>query len=189
MGLRRVLKGYWFNRLVLVAWITCAVLIFLFLKGIELIVHGQLYYFGLNFSPAWADPYRIYTWLIYICLGFPMVLSGVALVSSFIKETDKVPERKIPVEQKVRLQPVAREEPKPVGKDQSKLVENSNGEGIPCPQCKKVFSKALVMLDFRSGKPKLVSVCPYCSCVLGNTRDATRVNDGVHGVDVKKLGL
>ena len=94
MGLKRVLTGHWFRRVVSVVWIVSAVSIFVLLKDIEQIVHGQLYYYGLRLSPDWADPYRVYTWLIYLCLGLPMALSGFTLVSSFMKETEKVPEKK-----------------------------------------------------------------------------------------------
>jgi uncharacterized Zn-finger protein len=180
LNLERVLSGYWFIRAVLVVWIISAVSIFVLLKDIELIVHGQLYYYGLSFSPDWADPYRIYTWLIYLCLGLPIALSGVALVSSFIKEPNKVPEKKVTVEQRVRPQPVAKAGSQPNVNEEPKIVDNSNDAGISCPQCKKTFSRALVMLDFHSGKPKLVSVCPYCNYVLRNTKDEKGVNDDIH---------
>ena len=85
MGLKRVLSGSWFIRLVMISWIICAVAIYVLFKNMELIVHGQLYYYGLISSPDWADPYRIYTWLIYISLIVPTTLSGIALVSSFFK--------------------------------------------------------------------------------------------------------
>jgi hypothetical protein len=141
------------------------------LKEIELIVHGQLYEYGLWFSPDWADPYRLWTWLIYVCLVLPGALSGVGLVLSFIRETGKGPEKKFAAEPK--LKPVVKEVPKVFAtKEELKVVENANGEGISCPRCGKVFSKALVMLDFRSGgKPKLVSVCPYCNLVLGRSEE------------------
>ena len=85
MGLKRLLSGNGFTRLVLVSWIIGAISILVLFKNMELIVHGQLYYYGLRFSADWADPYRIYTWLLFLCLGLPMALSGLALVSSFFK--------------------------------------------------------------------------------------------------------
>src|SRR3990170_3770934 len=137
MGLKRVLTGRWFSRAVLIVWIISAVSIFVLLKDIELIVHGQLYYYGLRFSPNWADPFHFYTLLIFLCLGLPMALSGFTLVLSFIKETDKVPEKKTAVEQKVKPQPDAREE--------QKARETNNSMLISCPKCEKVFSRPLVM--------------------------------------------
>jgi hypothetical protein len=178
MSLERVLSGKWFTRLVLIIWITCAVFVFVLFKNMELIVHGQLYYYGLRFSPDWADPYRIYTWLLYLCLVLPTALSGLALVSSFIK-TEKVPEKQNTIPQRIRSQPV-------MVKVESRLavrperVENVDGDRISCPHCKKVFGRALVMLDFRNGKNRMVSVCPYCNYVLGNTSDERGFDENVH---------
>jgi uncharacterized protein with PIN domain len=42
---------------------------------------------------------------------------------------------------------------------------------ISCPNCKKMFSKPLVMLDFSNKKTQLVNVCPYCNAVLGKASD------------------
>jgi len=180
MGLRQMLSGNWFTRLVLVSWMICAVSIFVLFKNMELIVHGQLYYYGLRLSPDWADPYRICTWLIYLCLGLPMALSGIALVSSFLK-VEKVQQKKNMVPQ--RLGPprgVAEVESQQIIKEAPRRVENGNGnvngEGIACPHCRKVFGRALVMLDFRSGKNRMVSVCPYCNHVLGYTSEERVTN-------------
>ena len=68
MGLKRLLSGKWFTRLVLTSWIMCAVAIFVVFKNMELIVHGQLYYYGLVFSPEWADGFRVFTWLVFLFL-------------------------------------------------------------------------------------------------------------------------
>ena len=175
MGLKRMLSGKWFTRLVLISWIICAVAILIVFKNMELIVHGQLYYYGLVFSPDWADAYRIFTWLIFLCLGLPMALSGLALVSSFLK-VDKVPEQKNIGPQRLRPpQGVAKVESQQIVREVPKRVENGDGGGnsggISCPRCKKVFCRALVMLDFHGGKNQLISVCPYCNYVLGNTSD------------------
>jgi hypothetical protein len=185
LGIRQALSGRWFTRIAFVSWLVCGVSIFVLLKDIELIVHGQLYSYGLIFNAAWADPYRFYTWMIYLCLGVPMALSGVALIFSFSKE-NKVPEKKIVVTQKVAApQPVPRvisqAQQQPVRRV-PQVVENGNGGGISCPHCHKVFSRALVMLDFRGGKHKLVSVCPYCNYVLGNTSEEKRADSSVQVV-------
>jgi uncharacterized Zn-finger protein len=170
MGLKHVLNNSWFTRLVLLSSIVSGVVIFVIFKNMEYIVHGQLYYYGLVFSPDWADPYRIYTWLIYVSLGLPMVLSGIALASSFLN-AEKVTSERNAATQKPILQPI-------VAEGQSQQIElgrtevnNSNVE-IVCPQCGKAFGKALVMLDFHEGKNRLVSICPYCSHALGQTNDA-----------------
>jgi hypothetical protein len=173
MGLKNILNGNWFIRIVMITWIICAVSVIALFKNMELIVHGQLYSYGLVFSPDWADPYRIYTWLIYVCLGLPMSLTGVALASSFLK-VEKVPEKKGVVPQR-QPQAAVNLEHQQATSEAPEKVENSkggvNGSGISCPHCKKVFSRALVMLDCRSGKNQLVSVCPYCNLFLGNMGD------------------
>jgi len=180
MGLKRVFSGNWFTRLVLISWIICAVSIYVLFKNMELIVHGQLYYYGLHLSPDWADPYRIYTWLIYLSLGLPMALSGIALVSSFLK-ADKIPEKKDIIPQSVRPpQGNVKVEPQRIAREAPKRVENINNGEISCPHCKKVFGRALVMLDFHGGKTQLVSVCPYCNHVLENTSAVKCASEDFH---------
>jgi len=175
MGLKRMLNNNWFTRVVLLSSIISGVAIFILFKNMELIVHGQLYYYGLRFSPDWADPYRVYTWLIYVSLGLPMALSGIALASSFLN-VEKVTDERNAVPQKLRAQPmVAKGQPQQMELRRTE-ASNSNSE-IVCPQCGKVFGKALVMLDFHGGKNQLVSVCPYCSHVLGKANDAKCKNE------------
>lgn len=179
LDLRSVLNSSWFLRAVLISWFISAVLILVVFKNMELIVHGQLYYYGLQFSADWADPYRVFTWLIYLCLGIQMVLSGIVLVSSFLK-VEKLPEKANVVVQQVVKQPqVVKAESQPIVRETPKAGENNVVNGITCPYCKKVFSRALVMLDFIGGKTKLVSVCPYCSKVLAITSESKSTNSGV----------
>jgi uncharacterized Zn-finger protein len=176
VDLKRILNGNWFTRLVLLSWIICGVAIYLVFKNMELIVHGQLYYYGLHVSPDWADPYRIYTWLIYICLGLPMALSGIALVSSFLK-VEVGPEKEFIVPQRLGSSPgIAKVEPQRFIREKPTRVENSDNGGISCPHCDRVFGRALVMLDFHGGKNQLVSVCPYCNHVLGKNSDVKCTN-------------
>ncbi|MEX2720703.1 MAG: hypothetical protein Q6362_004695 [Candidatus Wukongarchaeota archaeon] len=184
MGLKRMLSGKWFIRLVLISWIICAVSIYLIFKNMELIVHGQLYYYGLVFSPDWADAYRIFTWLLFLCLGLPMALSGLALVSSFLK-VEEVPERENIVPQRIGPpRGVVKVGTPQIVKEIPKRVENGissvNNGGISCPNCKRVFGRALVMLDFRGGKNRMVSVCPYCNTFLGYTGEEKAANESFH---------
>jgi hypothetical protein len=177
MGLKSMLTGKWFARLVMISWIICAVAILVIFKNMELIVHGQLYYYGLIFSPDWADAYRVLTWLIFLCLGLPMALSGIALASSFLK-LEKVPKRENIVPQKagpprgiVKVESRQPHQTQETAREAPRRVDNGNCVGISCPECKKVFGRALVMLDFRSGSNRMVSVCPYCNSVLGYTSE------------------
>jgi hypothetical protein len=184
MGLKRMLSSNWFTRLVLISWIISAISILVVFKNMELIVHGQLYYYGLVFSADWADPYRIFTWLIFVCLGVPMALSGVALVSSFLK-VEEVPKRKNVAPQSIAPQRGVVNVASPqIAKEVPMKVENgngaSNGGGISCPNCHKVFGRALVMLDFRGGKNRMVSVCPYCNSFLGYTSEDKASNESFH---------
>ena len=169
MDLKRILRGNWFSRIVLLSWIVGAVSVLVLFKNMEQIVHGQLYLYNLQYSADWADPYRVYTWLIYISLGLPTALSGIALASSFLR-VEKVADRKTIVPQRTRP-PLGnvKTESRHAIREAPVKVDNGNGNGICCPKCKKVFSRALVMLDFRSGKNRMVSVCPYCSHVSGYT--------------------
>jgi hypothetical protein len=181
MSLKNMLAGKWFTRLVMIIWITCAVSIVVLFKNLEFIVHGQLYYFGLVFSPEWADSYRLFTWLIFLCLGLPMALSGLALASSFLK-VEEIPKRAVAVPRKVGPPRgvVKADSPQIAKEPLSSRVDNGNCVGISCPECKKVFSRALVMLDFRSGSNRMVSVCPYCNYVLGFTSDEKSKNESFH---------
>ena len=181
MGLKRILSGKGFTRLVMISWIVCAVSILVVFKNMEYIVHGQLYYYGLVFSPDWADSYRVFTWLLFLCLGLPMALSGVALVSSFFK-VEEVPKKEDLVPQRIGPpRGVVKVESPQIAKEIHVRVENSNsisnGGGISCPNCHKVFGRALVMLDFRGGKNRMVSVCPYCNTILGYTGEERVANE------------
>jgi len=185
MGLKSILTGKWFLRLVMIIWMVCAVSIYFAFKNMEYIVHGDLYYYGLVFSPEWADTYRVFTWLIFICLSVPVALSAIVLGSSFLK-VGKIPERvKVVSEKSGPPRGIAKVEHRQTPQTRRtspaiqtvnevpvrSRVDNGNCVGISCPECKKVFGRALVMLDFRSGSNRMVSVCPYCNHVLGYTSD------------------
>ncbi len=172
----------------------CGASIIVVFKNMEFIVHGQLYDFGLIFNAEWADPYRIFTWLIFVFVGVPAALSGIALLSSFLKveqsqlRKDIVPQTAGPPRgitktgsQEIRQSPPVRQSPQASQVEEPvkevRRIDNGNCVGISCPECKKVFGRALVMLDFRSGTNRMVSVCPYCNHVLGYTTDEKAKND------------
>jgi uncharacterized Zn-finger protein len=158
MSWKGLFTGFWFVRVVLVLWlVSLGFVVFLLLK-IDDIVHHQLYNFGLQFSFVWAEPYWAFLRLVYLCLGVPMVLSGVVLVFSVLGSGGGGRERLVVRREKV-------ESEKNVG----------NHLLASCPNCKKVFSKPLVMLDFGGGKTRLVNVCPYCNHVLGSANEDVEV--------------
>ena len=160
MSLRRLLENNWFMRVLLVLWIVSAVFVLFLFTRVDSIVHDQLYSFGLRFSDVWAAPYWGFARLIYVCLGVPMALSAFVLALGFTRKIDDG--RKGNVKQEVKQE--ARPKPKPVNNGPQNMV-------VSCPSCRKVFSRPLVMLDFGSGKPKLVNVCPYCNRVLGTAEN------------------
>jgi len=192
MSLRNMLTGKWFTRLVMISWIICTVSVLVVFRNMELIVHGQLYSYGLIFSPEWADAYRVFTWAIFVCLGVPLALSGLALASSFLK-VEELPKRANVVPRKVGpprgvakaesqqiRQTQTRQVQQPVEEAQSIRTDIGDCVGILCPECKKVFGRALVMLDFRSGSNRMISVCPYCNHVLGYTSEEKGKNESFH---------
>jgi uncharacterized Zn-finger protein len=130
-----------------------------FLNRIDLIVHGDLYKFGLQPSIEWWNPYWFYMRLSLVVLGLPLILSIFAIALSFAKKTDKV------TVTEAKRQP----RPQPVVSEERKMRDNHML--ISCPSCKKVFGKPLVMLNFESGKTQLVNVCPYCNRILGTAEN------------------
>jgi hypothetical protein len=204
MSFRSMLTGKWLIRIVLISWIGCAIVAFFVFKRMEFMVHGELYKYGLVFSPEWADYYRVLTWMVFVCLGVPTVLIGIALASTFIKVEEPksaVPQRTKPPlgvtkvgytgSQKARpVQPArptqqTRQVQEPV-KETVKRVGNGNCVGISCPNCKRVFGRALVMLDFGGGSNRMVSVCPYCNHVLGYTTEEKAKDDGFVALPEKR---
>jgi len=67
------------------------------LTRIDLVVHENLYDFGLIFSAQWVDPYRVLMWSIYACLVASVVLSGTVLVFDLLAKKQEtfttLPER------------------------------------------------------------------------------------------------
>jgi uncharacterized Zn-finger protein len=175
MGLRDLLGNSVFIRAVLVLWIVSSVFVVFLLTRIDAIVHGTLYDFGLQFDLAWAGPYWAFTRLLYACLAVPSILSAVALTFSFLNKGEK----------KVKRVPKVVESKPSVNKVQPQPVKEDNHMVVSCPSCKRVFGKPLVMLDFSSGKTRLVNVCPYCNHVLGDADEKASDVD-VQVVDLNK---
>lgn len=170
MGFRDLLGNDMFPRIILVLWIVSAAFMVFLLSQIDGVVHGELYSFGLQYSSVWASKYWACTRLMYLCMAVPAVLSTAALGAGLLARHGGAD------------RPAAKIEVKPAnGK-----VENSKGNSmvISCPSCKRVFGKPLVMLDFSSGKTKLVNVCPYCNHVLGGADE--KDSSDIQIVDLNK---
>lgn len=184
----KVLTGKGFTRFVLVSWIICGVAVFVLVNSMDFIVHQRLYDYGLQLSPDWVVPYWTYTWLTYLFLGLPIVLSGIALISSFAK-VEKVPQKTCNVPERSKSPPmVVKVESRQINRETAPTTAKKvSSGGISCPHCNKVFGKALVMLDFHNGKNQLVSVCPYCNHVLGTASNAKSMEDFYVGSPNEKI--
>jgi len=180
--LKELFGNGWFVRVVLVLWLVSAVFVLFLLGRIDWIVHGELYGYGLQFSPEWAVPYWGVLRAIQLFLAVPVVFSVVCLgldVWSCIK--DRRGGRGVAG---VERKPVA--SVKPLKKSVREVV-GENHMLVSCPKCHKVFSKPLVMLDFSGGKTRLVNVCPYCNHVLGSAEEAEKEGIGVFDLEEKKV--
>ena len=155
----------WLVRVGIVLAIVSSVFSVFLLRQLNGVVHGTLYEYGLEFSNGWAIPYRSMEGLLYVSLTLPAVFGGLVLVFEFLVGRTRVP--------------VVRQVAKVVtnGKAQvPEIAKKENSMLISCPNCKKVFSKPLNMLDFSHGKTRLVNVCPYCNHTLDNADDKCDVN-------------
>lgn len=173
---KSLLGSGWFFRFVLVLWLVSAAFVVFLLGQIDWVVHHELYNYGLQFSLDWASPYWTFLWVIYVFLALPAVLS----IAYFCLEVWRFFKGGKVAETPKTVQPS-----KPIGRSVSVLEPNHMV--INCPTCKRVFSKPLVMLDFSSGKTRLVNVCPYCNHVLGTAEEKEKENIGV--VDLEKAKL
>jgi uncharacterized Zn-finger protein len=168
MSSNRLFNNQRFNRVViavLLIWIASAALGIYLLTRFDTLVHVQLYNFGLQFDHAWADTYYFYMQLMYIALTVPIVLSVLSIAAGFKRQTNKTREPAPKLEPRL-----AQPRPQPVACEERKAKAN-NSMVISCPNCKKMFGRPLVMLNFEAGKNRLVNVCPYCSYVLGSAEN------------------
>ena len=174
MALRKVTRNFWVSLFAFVGSILSAAIIYFLLTRIDLIVHEELYNFGLQFSGEWADPYSYHMWLIYAFLILPIVLSSLALFFSY---TAKEPQKEYHTQKGVHTPPPMKEEvvqkvervERPASfeakaREEPKTPLSSDGSlATFCPKCHRAFSRHVAMLDFSSGKPKIVNVCSYCN--------------------------
>ena len=163
--------------------------------------------FSRNWAdPYWASVNLIYvfmsvpTVLSTIVLGIVLVrnrkLNGKYIAKLKIRrqkvavEEQKTKEEKATVAEEVSGEnaPQEPEEPEPQVEPYEPKMEvineveakENNGLLISCPSCKKVFNRPLVMLDFSSGKTRLVNICPYCSHTLGEASDQKKDDENAN---------
>ncbi len=154
-------------RIVVIAWLVSSAIVVYLLNKLDGVVHGDLYNYGLVFSTGWAVPFWSFERFIYVCLAVPATLGGAVLVLDFWRSA----KGETPIVKHVNNKPVASEVRAPVQAQNAK----ENNMVVNCPKCHKVFGKPLNMLDFSSGKTRLVSVCPYCNHVLGDSESESSV--------------
>lgn len=79
----------WLSRILLIAIIATSSIVMYAINEIDKIINGnqvgQLYYYSLQFSLDWANPYWGFTQIIYISLGATIIMSTVVLLLEFIK--------------------------------------------------------------------------------------------------------
>jgi uncharacterized Zn-finger protein len=186
--------------IVLGVWIIAGFLSVFLLLRIDSIIHVQLYDYGLQFSPDWANPYWATVDIVFVALALPMLLSAVVLGMMLVRSRNislNFLAKKKPAPAKIRPQEVKRVQPKlqigtaiqedrlmsigfgqesEPGKEAKGKPQMQEGTGllISCPSCKRVFNRPLVMLDFSNGKTRLVNICPYCNHNLGETVETRR---------------
>ncbi len=184
MNLKSLLDNNWLDRVIIVAWISSAILVIFMLTNLDVIVNGTLYNFGLEFSNEWGEPYWMYLRLSYAFLGVSSGLGFLALMIGVYRSKNRAPEiSTVAVEESVKNKSVPEViKIKTVKKVPKRKIESneSNNMIISCPNCKKVFGRPLVMLNFEGGKTKLVNVCPYCNNSLDQTNNNENSDTDVH---------
>lgn len=153
----------WLIRLVLAAWIGSSLFAAYLLYQLNGIVHGTLYSYGLQFSNNWAAPYWTIERLLYVCLFVPSSIGGLTFVLDLWGSRREKP----PVMKRAKSQvPVPASK---VADAAPRVTSKDNSKKIKCPKCQRTLSKSLNMLDFSSGKARMVDVCPYCNHILAGT--------------------
>lgn len=151
---------------------------------VDMIVHGTLYDYGLLFNYEWAIPYwmfeRAAIGLIVACAGFnAFSMAYIVLAKKTKEQKPRSVQPKLSVTKTVRI--AEKEKPREERRTEMLKPTEVTDDGVEiaalpmvCNKCGKVFTQPLCMFDFKSGKPRLVNVCPYCNTVLavsGNAKE------------------
>ena len=136
--------------LALIAAVSAAYL----LTIIDSIVNNQLYQFGLEFNPDWANPY----WMVF---RISLALVGLIAVAASMNITYFFWKLKKP-----EMAKVAGEE----AKTEAKTEVAPPSAGVPslfqCTSCGRSITHPLRMLDFHSQRPKMINICPFCNATV-----------------------
>jgi hypothetical protein len=152
-------------RAVLVMWIVVSGLMLFLLNGIDIIVNGELYNFGLQLSADWLLPYWTYIRLIYALLGLSIIISIITLSIGFVGNRKQVAENLTSKPLKPQLGISRQSKTK---KENRTSPEGGSGRLISCSACGRKIARTMTLLSYIGGKPRLVNVCPYCNHPLDN---------------------
>jgi len=180
MDFKSLLNNNWLDRVIIAAWILSAVLVIFMLTNLDVLVNGTLYNFGLQFSNEWSQPFWLYLRLSYAFLGVSSGLGLTALAIGFYRSKNFVPETAVVTVENNKRNKTIDNAKKIEQKPKRKLSNEENNMIISCPNCKKVFGRPLVMLNFEGGKTKLVNVCPYCNNSLDQTNCDEKLESEFH---------
>jgi hypothetical protein len=163
-----------------VAEMALAVGIIMLLLQVDGIVNVSLYGYGLVFDYEWATPYWTFVRVALALLGALVGVNGFLAFLNVMEIRGSPPVGH--AVQKTPAKPALNAAYKIDQVDQVRQSQPSEKEddgvdvvALPmvCNKCGKVFTQPLCMFDFKSGKPRLVNVCPYCNAVLavsGNSK-------------------
>jgi uncharacterized Zn-finger protein len=138
LSLKSALSNSKFKQLVFIVCIASAVIVYFLLTRIDVIVHEELYNFGLLFSTQWVEPYRALMWSIYGCLCTSVVLSGIVLASDFLAKKQELVGRPFSQGRARKVTAKLLRLKLPVNVDDSKCSQGLS-ENLPCEdECSKV---------------------------------------------------
>jgi hypothetical protein len=159
------------------------VVIFLLLFQVDGIVHGLLYEHGLVFDYDWAVPYWTFE---RSTMMFLVAMMGVNACSMYLLFTSTRTHSQssesgltLSAPEQAKSKTINEETSTPKGRKAKIDMEDTGVEivALPmvCKKCSKVFTQPLCMFDFKSGKPRLINVCPYCNAVIAVAADSQRI--------------
>jgi hypothetical protein len=149
---------------------------------VDEIVNVRLYNYGLQFDYEWATPYWTFLRMALFLLVGIALINGISTITQIIELRGMPRHKRIIQRQRERPKPTKVPEYKPKPEPQPTEIRriDSSEDGVEvmalpivCNKCGKLFTQPLCMFDFKSGKPRLVNVCPYCNAVLavsGNSK-------------------
>lgn len=188
MNYKDLLNSNWLARTVIVMWIITAILVISMLTNLDVLINSTLYNYGLQFSSEWANPYWFYLRLSFGFLGVSLGLGISAMILGFYRsrtiiiDANNVPKKQLKIKMRDQVKLIDKKhspKTKFERKDETNMI-------ISCPNCRKVFGRPMVMLNFEGGKTMLVNVCPYCNHRLGQSDNNEGSNTEFHIRDQDK---